>query len=181
MCVVTLSIRLVSGPAQSVGVAEGCGEIVEHSRQHRLEHEGRVGRLPGCNIAEIDAERRSLLLVADLRADDLERIEQTLRVLKDLRLSGGDRETVGRAAPTLVTSKPSVARLAGVDHIFLQEVVELSSACGSTVIVDGKTGIVTAPPAGSVKPMVPPMLYCVGPLAAAVLSGMKVNEMVPLL
>ena len=48
-------------------------------------------------------------------------------------------------------------------------------------MVAGKTGIVTAPPEGSVKPIVPPISYCVGPSAAAESSGMNVNAIVPVL
>ena len=57
-----------------------------------------------------------------------------------------------------------------------------SSACGSTVIVDGKTGIVTAPPAGSVKPMrAADVVQRRRRWRAAESSGMNVNEIVPVL
>ena len=76
--------------AQSIGVAERGGEVVEHSLERRQEQEARVGRLSGGDIAEVDRQRRRLRLVADLGSDDLEGIEQALLVLDDLRLGRGD-------------------------------------------------------------------------------------------
>ncbi len=48
-------------------------------------------------------------------------------------------------------------------------------------MVDGKTEIVTLPPEGSVKAMVPPIMYCVGAPGAAESSGMNVKAIDPVL
>ena len=50
-----------------------------------------VGGLTGGDVAEVYRQRRRDLLCADLRADDLEIVEQALLVFDDLRLGGGDR------------------------------------------------------------------------------------------
>ena len=145
MWVLTLLIRLVSVPPKAsewLNVAEKSSNTPWRDERSR---KSGIGGLPGRDIAEVDCQRRRLRLVADLRADDLERDRQALLVLHDLRLGGGDREIVGRAAADVGHQQSEDGRLARLDlrrggvvadHVGLQEVIELQ-AC---LRVDGNGG-----------------------------------------
>ena len=87
------------------------GVVVDELPAKRGGHQPpRHGAAAGCDVAEVDGQRRGDGRRAHLGADDLERDDQARGVLDDLRLAGGDAHVAGRTVSGVVDQEPQRER-----------------------------------------------------------------------
>eukprot|EP00968_Pinguiococcus_pyrenoidosus_P025975 scaffold7042_cov401-Pinguiococcus_pyrenoidosus.AAC.2 len=96
-------------------VLVGRREVREDAAQRGHQLPDSLCRAPWIDVPEVQGERRTAGLVIHARANDLERHEQALVVLDDLRLTRGQAQVEGRAEAAVLDQDRQIERDARFD------------------------------------------------------------------